>query len=95
MIIFGQEKDKKTIKGLNIISLYYTDANKIGIPVNFRMVDKSSGKTKNDYFMEMLDEVLSLGLKPLWITGDSWYSRLDNLKSVKDHRLGFMLAIVE
>ena len=56
-------------------------------------MDKSSGKTKNDYFREMLTEVLTWGLEPAWITGDSWYSGLENLKCVRDHTLGFMFAI--
>jgi hypothetical protein len=28
-------------------------------PVNFRVVDKSENKTKNDYFLEMFAELLS------------------------------------
>jgi len=33
-------------------------------PVNFRIVDKAEGKTKNDYFLDMLAEVLSWELEP-------------------------------
>ena len=42
--------------------------------VNYGIYDKSEGKTKNDYFREMLIEVLAWGLKPAFVTGDSWYS---------------------
>ena len=46
----------------------------------FRIYDKSESKTKNDYFMDMLSEVLSWGAKIQFITGDSWYSSTANLK---------------
>ena len=45
-----------------------------------RTEDKSESKTKNDYFMDMLSEVLSWGAKIQFITGDSWYSSTGNLK---------------
>ena len=70
---FWSGKHKKTVKGINLISLYYTDIVGNSYPVNFRIYDKSEGKTKNDYFLEMLEEVKSWGLKPAWMTGDSWY----------------------
>ena len=41
----------------------------------------------------MLNEVLSWGLKPKFVTDDSWYSGVPNLKIVKNHYLGFMFAI--
>jgi hypothetical protein len=56
-----------------LISLYYTDIVGNSYPVNFRIYDKSEGKTNNDYFLEMLEEVKSWGLRPAWMTGDSWY----------------------
>lgn len=90
---FWSGKHKRSVKGINLITLYYTDINQVCVPVNFRLVDKSSGKTKNNYFREMLAEVLTWGLEPAWITGDSWYSGLENLKCVRDHTLGFMFAI--
>jgi hypothetical protein len=90
---FWSGKHKRSVKGLNLITLYYTDVNETCVPVNFRLVDKSTGKTKNDYFIEMLKEVQLWGLKPLWITGDSWYSSLDNFKFLKDQELNFMFAL--
>jgi len=90
---FWYGKHKKSVKGLNLITLYYTDINQVGVPVNYRLVDKSSGQKKNDYFREMLSEVLIWGLQPAWITGDSWYASLDNLKGVKHHTLSFLFAV--
>ncbi len=44
------------IKGINLITLYYTDINGVSVPVNYRIYNKSEGKTKNDYLREMVDE---------------------------------------
>jgi hypothetical protein len=82
-------KHHKVVKGINLITLYYSDLQGQNQPVNYRVYDKADGKTKNDYFLDMLAEVLSWGLKPAFVTGDSWYSCVKNLKTVKNHQLGF------
>ncbi len=86
-------KHHRVVKGLNLITLYYTDPQGRSLPVNYRVYDKTEGKTKNAYFLEMLAEVLAWGLQPDFMTGDSWYSSADNLKTVKNHRMGFMFAV--
>lgn len=86
-------KHKMTVLGINFVTLYYKDINDISVPVNYRIYDKQDCKTKNDYLREMIDEVLSWGLKPRWITGDSWYAGLENLQLVRHHQLDFMFAI--
>jgi hypothetical protein len=86
-------KHHRVVKGLNLITLYYTDPQGRSLPVNYRVYDKAEGKTKNAYFLEMLAEVLAWGLQPDFMTGDSWYSSADNLKTVKNHRMGFMFAV--
>ena len=90
---FWSGKHKRPVKGINLITLFYTDIHGVSVPVNFRIVDKKSGKTKNDYFREMLIEVLKWGLQPAWITGDSWYSSLENLKFIRKQELNFMFGI--
>lgn len=86
-------KHHKVVKGINLITLYYTDLQGQNQPVNYRVYDKADGKTKNDYFLDMLAEVLNWGLKPAFVTGDSWYSCVKNLKTVKNHQLGFLFAL--
>ena len=76
-----------------LITLYYTDPQGHHQPVNFRIYDKADKKTKNDYFLDMLAEVLSWGLEPSFVTGDSWYSCVKNLKTIKNHQLGFLFAL--
>ncbi len=90
---FWSGKHHKVVKGLNLITLYYTDPQGRGLPVNYRLYDKTEGKTKNDYFCDMLKEVLDWGLKPIASTGDSWYSCKENLKAVKKHQMSFLFAI--
>ncbi len=58
----------------------YSDIAGNSYPINFRIYDKREAKTKNDYFIEMLQETKSWGVKPDWVTGDSGYSSLANLK---------------
>ncbi len=73
-------KHHKAIKGINLITLYYTDINGVNVPVNYRIYNKRDGKTKNDYLREMIDEVINWGIKARNITTDSWYSSKQNLK---------------
>ena len=90
---FWSGKHKRSVKCINLITLYYTDTGGSSYPVNFRIYDKQEGKTKNDYFREMVVEVMQWGLTPAWVTGDSWYSSLDNLKFLRNERVGFLFGI--
>jgi len=90
---FWSGKHKRTVKGINLITLYYTDVYEHSYPVNFRLYDKREGKTKNDYFREMVLEVEQWGIKPAWVTGDSWYSSLENLKFLRNEKVGFLFGI--
>lgn len=90
---FWSGKYHKSIKGLNLITLYYSDRQENSVPINYRIYDKKEGKTKNDYFKEMLLEVLNWGLQPSIVTGDSWYSSIGNLKFLRNQRLGFLFGV--
>jgi hypothetical protein len=90
---FWSGKHKRTVKGINLISLYYTDRTGTSYPVNFRIYDKREGKTKNEYFREMVAEVQAWGLELAWVTGDSWYSGIENLKFLRNEKVGFLFGI--
>jgi Transposase DDE domain len=90
---FWSGKHHRAVKGINLVTLYYTDSQGKHQPVNFRVVDKAEGKTKNDYFQDMLAEVLAWGLEPAFVTGDSWYSCVSNLKRIKNHPMGLLFAL--
>lgn len=83
---FWSGKYHKTVKGLHLITLYYTDSCGKSFPVNYRIYDKRKGKTKNDYFREMIAEVLAWGLQPNMVTTDAWYSSQENLKFLKNRK---------
>lgn len=90
---FWSGKHKKVVKGINLLTLYYTDPNGVSVPVNYRLNDKREGKTKHDYFREMLSEVIDWGLMPGIITADSWYACVETLTLLKHQEWGFLFAI--
>jgi hypothetical protein len=90
---FWSGKHHRVVKGINVITLYDCDVEGRHPPVNYRIVDKAEGKTKNAYFREMLTGVLTWGLEPAFIAGNSRYSGVANLKRVRHHPLGFLFAL--
>ena len=90
---FWSGNKKKTVKGINLITLYYTSPEGFCVPINYRLYNHEENKTKNDYFRDMLNEVMSWGIKPKLITSDSWYSSVKNLKFLKEKKLGIMMGI--
>jgi len=90
---FWSGKHHCVVKGINLITLYYTDSENRSLPVNYRVYDKAADKTKNDYFIEMLGEVREWGLQPNYVTGDSGYSSVTHLKKVKNNWMGLMCAV--
>ena len=64
----------------------------ISVPISYRIIDKKDGKTKHEYFKQMLQETQEWGLKPFMITGDSWYSKKESLKYLKEKEQGFLFA---
>lgn len=85
----------RTVKVIQLITLYYTDLSGKSVPVNYRIYDKQDGQTKNDYLREMITEVLAWGLKPKIVTTDAWYSSQKNLKFLKDKELEFLTGIAK
>ncbi len=61
----------RAVKGIQLVTLYYTDIALESVPVNYRRYNKQEGKTKNDYLQEMITEVLDWGLKPKIVTTDA------------------------
>lgn len=83
------------VKGINLITLYYTDPEGRSVPVNYRIYNKQEDKTKNDYFRELVAEVLDWGLEPSTVTGDSWYCSRENLKFLRNKELGFLMGVAK
>jgi hypothetical protein len=85
----------RAVKGIQLITLYYTDLSLKSVPINYRIYNKDEGKTKNDYLREMIAEVLAWGLSPTTVTTDTWYSSQKNLKFFKNKGLGFLTGIAK
>lgn len=90
---FWSGKHHRVVKGISLVTLTYTDRQGRSLPVNYRVYDKADNKSKNDYFQDMLAQVLAWGLQPAFVTGDSWYSCDKNLKMVKNHQMGLLFAV--
>lgn len=83
----------RVVKGINFIIFYYIDIVGCYMFVNYRIYDKFEDKIKNDYFCEMLIEVLVWGLKLVFVIGDFWYSCNINLKMIRNYQKGFMFVV--
>lgn len=88
-------KHQKAIKGINLITLYYTDNDGKSMPINYRLYNPLDNKTKNDYLREMILEVIEWGVKPSTITTDCWYSSQENLGFFRDKGLNFQVGIAK
>jgi len=75
-------KHHDVVKGINYTTGLWTDGKRI-IPTDIRIYDKEDGKTKNDYFRELVTTAHERGLTPDYTAFDSWYSGLENLKLVR------------
>lgn len=53
----------RTVKGIQLITLYYTDLSGKSVPVNYRIYNKQDGQTKNDYLRDMITEVMGKGFR--------------------------------
>ena len=83
----------RAVKGIQLITLYYTDLSGKSVRVNYRIYNKQDDQTKNEYLREMITEVLDWGLKPKTMTTDAWYSSQENLKLLKNKQLGFLTGV--
>ena len=54
---------------------------------------KRREKPKTITKREMVSEIIKWGVKPKIVTGDSWYSGVENLKFLKNQKLGFLFGI--
>ncbi len=90
---FYSGRHHKTVKGINLITLFYTDATGLGFPVNFRIYRHAENKSKHVYFQEMVQECWQWGLRPAWVSADSWYASIDNLKFLRNQEVGFLVGL--
>ncbi|MEM9513198.1 MAG: IS701 family transposase, partial [Cyanobacteria bacterium P01_E01_bin.48] len=90
---YWSNKEHRVMRGIPLIRLYYTDPHGVRVPVNYRLYDKQEEKSKNDYFRDMVAEVLAWGLLPASLTTDAWYASRQNLRYLKDQTLTILMGI--
>lgn len=78
-------KHRRVVSGINLLTLLWTDGERL-IPVDYRVYEKATdGKTKNEHFRDLLDRAYARGFEPECVLFDSWYSSLENLKAVRSY----------
>jgi hypothetical protein len=77
-------KHHAVVDGINLITLVWTDGDRL-IPVDYRVYDKpNDGITKNEHFLAMLLTARERGFTPACVLFDSWYASVDNLRLIRD-----------
>jgi hypothetical protein len=91
-------KHHQVVLGINLITLVWTDGNAV-LPCDCRIYDKplqnagARGQTKNDHFVAMLATTKERGFAPTIVCFDSWYSSLENLKTVRGYGWHFLTRL--
>jgi hypothetical protein len=81
-------------KGIGITNLVWRNIDGQHCPVDYRIYDPpEDGKTKNDAFRDMLRSAKDRGLNPDCILADSWYSSLDNLKTIRNYGWNWVMGL--
>jgi hypothetical protein len=82
-------KHHDVVLGINLVTTLWTDGDRL-IPCDFRVYDKPmgengpfGGKDKNEHFRDMLTTAKARGFTPRYVSFDSWYTALENLKLIR------------
>jgi len=82
------------VKGIGVVNALWQTSRDEYTPVDYRIWNPpEDGKTKNDHFKDMLCSAKNRGLAPETVVADSWYSSLDNLKSVRSHGWNWVMGL--
>lgn len=78
-------KHHAVVKGINLITLLWTDGD-AHIPCDYRIYCKEQdGKTENDHFADMLYKAEVQGFEPSYVLFDSRYASVGNLKTIRKY----------
>ena len=81
---------RAVVSGINLVTLLWTDGDRL-YPTDFRVYHKGTdGKTKNDHFAAMLETAHARGFRPKAVLFDGWYASIANLKRVR--RFGWVFV---
>ena len=86
-------KHHRVVQGIHLISLVWTDGDRI-YPCDYRIANKSGDeKSKNDHFQDMIETAHTRGFRPKYVLFDSWYGSLANLKKVHGLKWHFLTGL--
>lgn len=73
----------RVVKGINLLTLLWTDGDRL-LPCDYRVAHKPADhKTKNDHFADLLAEAQRRNFRPECVLFDGWYAGVENLKRVR------------
>ena len=82
------------VKGIGVVNALWQTSKDDYTPIDYRIWNPpEDGKTKNNHFRDMLSSAKNRGLEPETVVADSWYSSLDNLKSVRSHGWDWVMGL--
>lgn len=88
----GAKHDKT--KGIGVVNALWQTSKEEYVPIDYRIWNPpEDGKTKNNHVRDMLKRVAERGLNPEMVAADSWYSSLDNLKSIRSHGWDWVMGL--
>ena len=83
-------KHYRVVDGINLITLVWTDGDRL-YPTDYRIYHKTvDHKTKNDHFRDTVARAHARGFRPRCVLFDSWYAGLDNFKQVRGYGWVFL-----
>ena len=85
-------KHEKVVKGIDLVSLVWTDGDLI-VPCDYRIYHDKKEATKNDHFRDMIDAAHARGFRPECVLFDSWYASLENLKHLRSKGWGWLTRL--
>jgi hypothetical protein len=82
------------VKGIGVVNALWQTSKDEYTPIDYRIWNPpKDGKTKNNHFRDMLSSAKTRGLEPEMVVADSWYSSLDNLKSICSHGWDWVMGL--
>ena len=86
--------EKGVVKGIGVVNALWQTSKDEYTPIDYRIWNPpEDGKTKNNHFRDMLSSAKLRGLEPEMVVADSWYSSLDNLKSIRSHGWDWVMGL--
>jgi putative transposase len=87
-------KHRRAVKGINLITLLWTDGDRL-YPTDYRIYHKAvDGLSKNDHFRALLAEAHARGFRPRCVLFDSWYAGLADLQQVRGFGRTFLARLM-